>query len=333
MAADAGLIAELSGIARQALAPFTTDEPYALVDFPNHSNVGDSAIWAGEMAYLRQHAPRMPSYVCSLGDFSMEELSSRCPDGPIFIHGGGNFGDVWPHHQAFRNRLMELSPGRRIIQLPQSIHFSSPEKLAETARVIEAHGQFTLFVRDKESLEVARKHFPCETFLCPDMAFFIGPIERPCAPEVDVLCLLRTDVERVELDQDVRSGPDIRVVDWLEEPKLGVSMAKALGALGGAASGGPAALRLGKFNAAAEARVQRGARLLASGQTVVTDRLHAHIISLLLGIPHAVLDNSYGKVSRFMSCWTSASSVTHRCDSITAALDWAKAQAAGAGVN
>jgi len=333
MAADAGLIADLSRTARQALEPYTTDAPYALVDFPNHSNVGDSAIWAGEIAYFRRHAPRPPSYVCSLADFSMENLLSRCPEGTIFIHGGGNFGDVWPHHQAFRNRLLELAPGRQVVQLPQSIHFSSPEKLDEAARAIERHGRFTLFVRDKESLELAREHFPCETILCPDMAFFIGPIDRPRRPELDVLCLLRTDVERVELGDATPSGPNLRIADWLDEPKLGLNVAKAWGALSGAAGGGPSALRLGMFNAAAEARVRRGARLLSSGRTVVTDRLHTHIISLLLGIPHAVLDNSYGKVSRFMSCWTSASTLTHRCDSMTAAVDWAKHQAVGARPN
>jgi exopolysaccharide biosynthesis predicted pyruvyltransferase EpsI len=333
MAADAGLIADLSRIARQALEPYDTDEPYALVDFPNHSNVGDSAIWAGEIAYLRKYAPRLPSYVCSLGGFSMDELLSRCPGGPIFIHGGGNFGDVWPHHQTFRNRLLELAPGRPVIQLPQSIHFSSQEKLDEAARAIERHGRFTLFVRDKESLELARKHFPCETILCPDMAFFIGPIARPRSPELDVLCLLRTDLERVEFDNAALSGPSLRIADWLDEPKLELNVSRALGALGGVASGGPAALQLGIFNAAAEARVRRGARLLSSGRAVVTDRLHTHIISLLLGIPHAVLDNSYGKVTRFMSCWTSASTLTHRCDSMAAAVDWARTQAAGARAN
>ncbi len=333
MAADAGLIGELSEVARRALAPFTTDEPYALVDFPNHSNVGDSAIWAGEIAYLKRHAPRLPSYVCSIANFSMDELKSRSPSGPIYIHGGGNFGDIWPHHQAFRNRLLELFPDRQIVQLPQSIHFSSPEKLAETARAIEQHGRFTLFVRDQESFELARKHFGCETILCPDMAFFIGPIERPQAAELDVLCLLRTDLERVDLGDAVRTGPNLRVADWLTEPKLGLQVAKAVGALGGAASGGPGGLRLGMFNAAAETRVRRGAQLLSSGRAVVTDRLHTHIISLLLGIPHAVLDNSYGKVSRFMSCWTSASPLTQRCDSMADALEWAQSQAAGARAN
>jgi len=37
---------------------------------------------------------------------------------------------------------------------------------------------------------------------------------------------------------------------------------------------------------------------------VVTDRLHAHIISTLLDIPHVALDNNYGKVSGYINAWT-----------------------------
>jgi pyruvyl transferase EpsO len=40
---------------------------------------------------------------------------------------------------------------------------------------------------------------------------------------------------------------------------------------------------------------------------VVTDRLHGHILALLLGIPHVVLDNSYGKLHHFIRTWTHAS--------------------------
>jgi exopolysaccharide biosynthesis protein PssK len=47
-----------------------------------------------------------------------------------------------------------------------------------------------------------------------------------------------------------------------------------------------------------------GCRLLARGKVVVTDRLHGHILSLLLGIPHVLLDNSYGKLRHFHETWT-----------------------------
>jgi pyruvyl transferase EpsO len=42
---------------------------------------------------------------------------------------------------------------------------------------------------------------------------------------------------------------------------------------------------------------------------VITDRLHAHILSLLLGIPNIILDNSYGKVRDFHETWTSGSDI------------------------
>src|SRR3546814_17237088 len=56
----------------------------------------------------------------------------------------------------------------------------------------------------------------------------------------------------------------------------------------------------------AEWRFKRGLAMLAAGELVVTDRLHAHILSLLLDIPHVLLDNSYGKVAGFADQWTAA---------------------------
>jgi pyruvyl transferase EpsO len=32
--------------------------------------------------------------------------------------------------------------------------------------------------------------------------------------------------------------------------------------------------------------------------------LHGHILATLLGIPHVILDNSYGKLSSFYRQWT-----------------------------
>lgn len=330
MSTDASLIEALSAAARRALEPHTPDQPYALLDFPGHPNVGDSAIWAGEIAYLRRYGRALPAYVASLRNFDIDDLRQCCATGPIYIHGGGNFGDLWPHHQAFRNRLLEETRGQPLIQFPQSIHFASQEKQDEVARLIERHGRFTLFVRDHESLDLARRHFQCDTILCPDMAFFIGPIARPRAPDLDVLCLLRTDVETSGLAGHSDSDLRLRVTDWLGESRTRLRVIKAWGALRAAALQGPRAFRFGAFSSAADARVRRGSDLLASGRAVVTDRLHTHILCLLLGIPHAVLDNNYGKVGRFISCWTSASTLTHRSTSMQSALDWARVQAVSA---
>ena len=102
-------------------------------------------------------------------------------------------------------------------------------------------------------------------------------------------------------DNDLSAYPDIPIEDWITESARRVRIAKALGAASALLAFKPAEMRLRKLDAAAHNRFQRGIRQISRGRAIVTDRLHVHICSLLLGRPHAVLDNSYGKVRRFMS--------------------------------
>lgn len=48
-------------------------------------------------------------------------------------------------------------------------------------------------------------------------------------------------------------------------------------------------------------------------------------MSLLLGIPHAVLDNSYGKLGRYLDVWTGGAAGVHSATSSDDADDWAAA--------
>ena len=59
--------------------------------------------------------------------------------------------------------------------------------------------------------------------------------------------------------------------------------------------------------ARASSKPARGLGLLSGGERIVTDRLHGHILALLLGIPHIVLDNDYGKLAAYIRVWTQAS--------------------------
>jgi pyruvyl transferase EpsO len=319
------LIDDLQAKVHACLAEFFTGAPFALVDFPNIRNVGDSAIWLGEIAYLTRQQSTRPAYVSEMRDFSPAALDARVPRGPIFIHGGGNFGDIWLGHQNFRERVLRTWPGRPVIQFPQSIHYSSQERAEETARVIAAHGNFTLLVRDEESLQFATKHFDCRTLLCPDMALCIGAFEPP-RPELPVLAMLREDREKAS-PHDLSAFPGIPVEDWISEPFLPVRLAKAGGIARALGSLDPMRMRLGKFNAAARQRFGRGMRQIGRGRVVVTDRLHVHILSLLQGKPHAVLDNSYGKIARFMAAFTGQTDLAYRAQSLPDAIEWARARA------
>lgn len=281
--------------------------PYALVDFPNHQNVGDSAIWLGEMALLDRLVKTPPRYVCDYVNFDEQELRTWHPEGPILIHGGGNFGDIWEGHHGFRERVIAAFPDRPIIQLPQTISFRDPAKLAQCVRLVERHGHFTLLVRDRTSERFAREHFPCAVQLLPDMAFGMGPLKPPVTPRHDAYLLLRGDAERAGYDRDVLTRlPNSEVDDWLEEPADFVAQCEfktrfdAWGRKGSTMAKG----RLHLYRHLSEGRLKRGLRMLASGRVVITDRLHAHILSTLMDKPHVVLDNNYGKIFSYMDAWT-----------------------------
>jgi exopolysaccharide biosynthesis predicted pyruvyltransferase EpsI len=318
----ATLIDELQAKVHACLAEFITGAPFAVVDFPNIRNVGDSAIWLGEIAYLaRRHGSR-PSYVSEMADFSERDLDAQAPGGPIFIHGGGNFGDIWLGHQMFRERLLQAWPGRPVIQFPQSIHYGSPQRADETAQIIAKHGNFTLLVRDEESLQFAQKRFDCRVLLCPDMALCIGAFQGP-QPKIPLLAMLREDREKA-VTHNLAPYPDVPVEDWITEPKLPVRFAKAMGMARAAACFDLSHLRLGRFNGAARQRFGRGIRQIGRARALVTDRLHVHILSLLIGRPHAVLDNSYGKIARFMAAFSGNTDLTYRANSLADAIDWAR---------
>lgn len=326
METQAALIDRLKGMIHDCLKDYVLpEEPLAIVDFPDYKNCGDSAIWLGEMAYLAGRSGKRPAYVCRMKDFSPDALESVMPEGSIFIHGGGNFGDVWEEHQTFRERVLERFPDRRIVQFPQSIHYKSQQRLERSARIIERHKDFHLLVRDQESKDFAEKHFQCHVGLCPDMAFAIGSIKAASA-KLPVLAMLRTDLEKARED-DLSAFPDIPVEDWITESSRSVRMSKTIGSASATLAFKPEEKALRTLDAAAHNRFRRGIRQISRARALVTDRLHVHICSLLIGRPHAVLDNSYGKVRRFMSAFSGGTELSYPATSLEDGIRWARLKA------
>lgn len=290
--------------------------PVALLDYPDHSNVGDSAIWSGEMKFLTENRYDL-RYVCDYQSFNEKILRHVMPRGQILLHGGGNFGTVWPIYQVFRESIAARMPDYRIVQLPQSIHFDNETSIGRTKQALAAHPDFLMMVRDRESLDFATTTLALKAVLCPDSALILhGDLKRE-KPDVDILVLARTDKESQGsgLDKASLDGYTLDVVDWIEEPKTltrkFARLAKRIGKSSWGASPGLQSIQSHFFHELANQRIKRGTELLSRGRIVVTDRLHAHILCVLLGIEHIVIDNSYGKVTRFISCWTHDNPLVH----------------------
>lgn len=302
--------------------------PVALFDFPNYSNVGDSAIWLGEEFYLKHVAK---SKIIAVDDLNLvgRPLPELPPGTIILIQGGGNLGDLYPHHQNLREQLVSHYLGHRIIQLPQSIHFQDKEKRLQTSTILNGHRDFHLLVRDRDSLAQAQALHNGPSILCPDMALSLGARKRPVAPAYDIVCLLRTDKEKVTADfSGLQAEESVFVTDWLDEPNS--RMKRFVKRMGRLHSNCPRwtkplfRLKRPFYHQLATERMHRGESILSSGKVVITDRLHAHILCTLLDIPHVVLDNSYRKIGNFRDAWGTGGSQCRSAKTLEDAMQKAK---------
>ena len=295
----------------------------ALINFPNHANAGDAALWLGELACLHRIGARI-IYRASWASYRAADLARVLrPRDTILIHGGGNFGDLYLHNQAVtRMRVLESFPDHRTIQLPQSIWFRDEANRDRLRACCEAHRDFTLLVREEQSLMMAQRDFRVPTQLCPDMVFALGVLPRRAAPRTDILWLARRDVESTGYAPPP-SDTSLEVIDWLaplpDEPparldfRLTAPLNRKLHALAqneGATHGWQRRLLGATFMTMARGWTERGCCILARGRVVVTDRLHGHILALQQGIVHVVIDNSYGKLRAVYHTWTHASPIT-----------------------
>ncbi|HST25906.1 MAG TPA: polysaccharide pyruvyl transferase family protein [Gaiellaceae bacterium] len=270
--------------------------PVALLDLPKHANVGDHAIALGALAWLRTagHDVRVLS---GPDDYAPAPIRKRLGDGVILLNGGGNLGDLWPDHQRFRERVLADFPDAPVVQLPQSIRFTQERTLDSARRAFGSHGRFTLLVRDRDALQFARAEFDCPVELCPDLAFALGPQRARREPDMDILVLARTDHETSK-PFEIEPNGSVGVADWVQNPSLRFRALRALS----------------RYEALSRERFEFGLALLGRGRVVVTDRLHAHILCTLLGTPHVIRDQGYGKLAAFHDAWTRDSPLVERCD-------------------
>lgn len=294
----------------------------ALALYPDHWNAGDAAIWWGTRRLLADLDVAL-DYACDPWSYDPRALRAALPEGPILLLGGGNFGDVYPREQSLRTRILADFSDRRIIQLPQSVWFRSAAAAAEMTPLLARQRDFTLLVRDAASLAAAREHFPSVAArLCPDAALALD-LPRLGSPEVPVVALWRRDAEAlgslpalpadwIARDWTVPGG----VLPAAEAAELSTAARRFKEWVGPLPAWPPPAdepcplhRRIAwrhlpwLWDQLAEERTLRGLRILSRGRVVITNRLHAHLLCLLAGIPHVVCDTANGKIFSFRDTW------------------------------
>ena len=183
----------------------------------------------------------------------------------------------------------------RVVQLPQSMFYLDPQLGAQDNAVIQQLRaiDLTLHVRQWSSLEYAPPTSDrVRVKVIPDIAFLLSETELGARPASDVLILLREDHERapsgVSNDEAAHMAnstltpinASFQVRDWVVSgtPQVGE-------------------LEISSPNTFPLVRCGMAQRLIMEAKVLITDRLHASIVALLMDRPHIMIDNSYGKIS------------------------------------
>ena len=322
----------------EALSNISNISECAILDYPDHINIGDHLIWLGDISYFLEERGVKVRYLSSSERFSPQELDKRIGKAPIILHGGGNFGDIWARAQAFREDIIRNYMDRPIYILPQTIFFSSAESLAKTAEVLNSHPNLTLFTRDHYSYEIALENFHnCQVLLAPDMAFqLVGKAEfqKQGRTSKGVFYMQRQDNEsNSEINPKKLMIEQLTIGDWSSYEHNWImggarsNFKRFLGYL--AREKGQRGLFTPKeyynrqqwmknsslkkiindasdyqLNLQSLSFIHSGIYQFSYYDAVITNRLHGHILCILMNIPHIFLPNSYYKNKGFYEAWT-----------------------------
>ncbi|OOF50836.1 polysaccharide pyruvyl transferase [Rodentibacter trehalosifermentans] len=280
-------------------------------DYPLHLNVGDLLIYHGTEQFFKDHHINVTLRRCEF-DLDINEVRQKItPNTTILLHGGGNFGDLYPQHQKIREAMVQHFPNNRIIVLPQTLYFKDQKNLEKSAALFNQHTDCHLLARDERTAE-AFKPFSQNIALSPDMAHQLyGTLPTKQGNTGEQLYFLRKDIEASEVEKNILATLPINanVKDWEDILTRLDSIVLAL------------SWRVSKFAnqrnwswlkngfhqfwfSYTKGIVKRVARVFLQHDQVITTRLHGHIFSCLLEIPNRVCDNAYGKNSGYANLWT-----------------------------
>ena len=308
---------DLRANAREALSSVLDGaRAVGLVNFPNHGNPGDPGLWLGTRALLRDLGVRV-AYQANPESLDLDVLDRVLGDAPVLINGGGNFGDLYGRQQGARMRLFEHHRRGPIVQLPQSVRFRDPANAEPVADAV-AGRDIRIMVRDHASQEAVRQLLKVEPVLSPDHAFGLGGLRRTRSVDREVLWMTWDPSMPEATPESILADPPdwVHTVDWFTGAATAHEDFDARGRLAwhvnrslsvrGSALGSQWPMLAATFAPLARRWWARGLDILSSAGVLVTNKLHGHIAATLMGIPHVVLDNEYGKVLGAVEAWTSS---------------------------
>lgn len=290
----ARLYAAIASSSRRPIAQLDSNKKTIVIGLAaDYGNLGDLAITAAQVEFLTRRFPEaqiVPIPIsCSAGELrAWSKQLGR--DDLVTLIGGGNFGDRYDDIQFLRDQFLRYMRHVPTIAFPQSVEFSDSMygRLAESrARAaINGHSRLALMARDEaSSARMERLSSSDAVFLAPDVVLTLDRTEPVASRPRGILLGLRNDSESALTSS---------------ERQMVIQVANEFGDV----------LERDTHVGAVRVNNERAGELLDSiwsdyrgAALVVTDRLHGVIFSVITGRPCIAIDNSIGKVRRFVTDW------------------------------
>ncbi|NUB26886.1 polysaccharide pyruvyl transferase family protein [Azospirillum brasilense] len=303
---DLAALEALSLRVRDLVLPHLGSGPAVYADIPVHLNVGDLLINQGAETLFADGGVEIRERV-TLGNARRLLRRQRDGQAAILLHGGGNFGDLYPHHETFRQKVLESFPSSRIVLLPQTVYYRDHDQLRHDMKRWSAHRNLVFMARDAPSLDLVRPFLGERAIQVPDLAHYLTRYPTRLTPvrpahDTTLLVMARRDQEcagRHWLRQD---SP---VFDWEDlcgpEDFAGFALAARLIRLDDAFPLPADPLR--GWYPIRDRLVRKAVAHFGAANAVVTNRLHGMLLALMMGLPVQVRDNSYGKLTNYIDSW------------------------------
>lgn len=296
---------------KEALSKLITSD-YILLDLPYFGNVGDVLIWQSAIDLLNSSKYKC-LYSASSATYKKPKIGNQVQ---ILFMGGGNFGDLWKHHQEFRHHVMLDFPENPIIQLPQSICFQSEKYMEIDIQYFANHkGSVTICLRDRNSFNIISNRYKnVKAMLLPDLALafdvekYIQCYGIKNSGDKGVLYVRRDDSEaHNQRNADEIVPKDAVVSDWptMQKNNLILNLYNKL-IVAEKLFGFIDFRKLNDYffqTIVKDAILKSGMNFIGKYSEVYTTRLHCGILAFLMGKNTVMFDNSYGKISGVYNLW------------------------------
>lgn len=256
-----------------------------LLDTSIHNNIGDACIALAEILFLE----KMPK---KLVEIDQEECGVYLQDikkyikkeDIVVIHGGGNLGNVWLHHELTRRKIIQMFPENLIVSMPQTFYFTGDsvgeKERKKSCRIYNKHQNLYLFAREKVSYELMKKNFGENVRLVPDIVLSIDKdyFKIPESKRDGVLFCMRRDAEKSisqTLEKKVKEyfiniGKKIVETDMIAKGEIRKNDREEI--------------------------IKKKLEEFKKAEVVITDRLHGMVFAFLTNTPCLVFANNNHKI-------------------------------------